>query len=110
MSSPNCGCAGAALEKIMMESLGRAPRDQAPIAAWPVVCGSAVAERTRALDYSKSVLRVEVPDTGWKRELQYLAPRYLATLNRYSAQKIERIEFVVRDRHAGSHGGHNWGS
>jgi hypothetical protein len=48
------------------------------------------------LEFTGAVLRVEVPDAGWKRELQSLAPRYLATLNRYAGQKIERIEFVVR--------------
>jgi aspartyl/glutamyl-tRNA(Asn/Gln) amidotransferase C subunit len=40
--------------------------------------------------------RVEVPDAGWKREMQGLAPRYLAVLNRYAGQKVERIEFVIR--------------
>jgi hypothetical protein len=55
-----------------------------------------VAERTRALEFSNAVLRVEVPDAGWKREMQNLAPRYLATLNRYAGQKVERIEFVLR--------------
>jgi hypothetical protein len=64
--------------------------------AWPLVCGSRVAERTRALDFFQAVLRVEVPDAGWKRELQDLAPRYVAALNRYSIQKIKSIEFVIR--------------
>jgi hypothetical protein len=61
-----------------------------------LACGSVVAERTRAVDFVAAVLRVEVPDSGWKRELQSLAPHYLAQLNRYAAQKIERIEFVIR--------------
>lgn len=63
--------------------------------AWPVVCGSAVAERTRALEFLDGVLRVAVPDAGWRAELQALAPRYLATLNRYTVQMVRRIEFVV---------------
>ncbi|MGC1374004.1 MAG: DUF721 domain-containing protein [Candidatus Sulfotelmatobacter sp.] len=88
--------AGSGLEKIVIGSLRRVPQGEAPLLAWPLVCGSAVAERTRALDFSKSLLRVEVPDAGWKRELQNLAPRYLATLNRYSGQKVDRIEFVIR--------------
>lgn len=88
--------AGAALEKIMLAALRRVPRDQAPMLAWPLVCGSVVAERTRALDFANAVLRVEVPDAGWKREMQGLAPRYLAALNRYAGQKVERIEFVIR--------------
>jgi Dna[CI] antecedent, DciA len=88
--------AGAGLEKILMGSLRRVPPDQAPVLAWPLVCGSAVAQRTRALEFAGAVLRVEVPDAGWKRELQGLAPRYLAQINRYAGQKVERIEFVIR--------------
>jgi hypothetical protein len=88
--------AGAGLEKIIVGSLRRAPQAEAPLLAWPLVCGSAVAERTQAVAFADAVLRVEVPDAGWKREMQSLAPRYLATLNRYTGQKVERIEFVIR--------------
>ncbi len=63
--------------------------------AWPVVCGSAVAERTRALSFEDGVLRVEVAGQGWKAELQALAPRYLAMINRYTTEAVRRIEFVV---------------
>ncbi len=88
--------AGAGLEKIVVSSLRRAPQAEAPLLAWPLVCGSVVAERTRAIEFAAAVLRVEVPDAGWRREMQSLAPRYLATLNRYAGQKVERIEFVIR--------------
>lgn len=88
--------AGAGLEKIVIGSLRRVPQGEAPLLAWPLVCGSVVAERTRALEFAGAVLRVEVPDAGWKREMQSLAPRYLAAINRYAGQKVERIEFVVR--------------
>jgi Dna[CI] antecedent DciA-like protein len=88
--------AGAGLEKIVASSLRRVPQDEAPLLAWPLVCGSMVAERTRALEFAGAVLCVEVPDAGWKREMQSLAPRYLATLNRYAGQRVERIEFVIR--------------
>jgi len=63
--------------------------------AWPVVCGSAVAERTRALNFEDGVLRVEVAGPRWKAELQALAPRYLAVINRYTIGAVRRIEFVV---------------
>jgi hypothetical protein len=88
--------AGAGLERIMVSSLRRVLPADAPLLAWPLVCGSAVAERTQAVVFADAVLRVEVPDAGWKREMQSLAPRYLATLNRYAGQKVERIEFVIR--------------
>jgi hypothetical protein len=88
--------AGAGLEKIVAGSLRRVPPAEAPLLAWPLVCGSVVAARTRAMEFTNAVLRVEVPDAGWRREMQNLAPRYLATLNRYSGQKVDEIEFVFR--------------
>ena len=87
--------AGSGLEKIVAQSLRLAPRAEAPLMAWPVVCGSAVAERTRALSFADGVLRVEVTGQGWKAELQALAPRYLAMINRYTTEAVRRIEFVV---------------
>jgi len=88
--------AGAGLENIVIHALRRGPQAEAPLLAWPLVCGSVVAERTRALQFADAVLCVEVPDAGWKREMQDLAPRYLAQLNRYAGQKVEKIEFVIR--------------
>ncbi len=72
------------MEKVVADSLRRMPAAEATLAAWPLVCGSAVAERTRALDFAEGVLRVEVADAGWRRELQALASRYVATINRYT--------------------------
>lgn len=90
--------AGASLEKIVAQSLRHVPPEEAPLLAWPVVCGSAVAERTRALGFADGVLRVAVADAGWKFELQALAPRYVATINRYTTGIVRRIEFVVAPR------------
>jgi hypothetical protein len=87
--------AGSELEKIVAQSLRQAPPAQAPLMAWPVVCGSAVAERTQALGFEDGVLQVAVSDAGWKSELQALAPRYLAMINRYTVEAVRRIEFVV---------------
>jgi len=41
---------------------------------------------------------VEVPDWGWRAELQALAPQYLAVINRYVAESVRRIEFVILDK------------
>ena len=86
---------GPDLERIVAQSLRQAPPMQAPLMAWPVVCGSAVAERTHALTFSDGVLRVAVSDAGWKAELQGLAPRYLTAINKYTSQPVRRIEFVI---------------
>jgi hypothetical protein len=85
--------AGAGLEKLVANSLREAV--DTALLAWPLACGSTVAERTRALDFADGVLRVEVADLGWKSELQALAPRYLAVINRYTRERVRRIEFVV---------------
>lgn len=84
------------LEKIVSNGLHRTPANEGPVLAWPVACGPAVCERTRALDFSNGVLRVEVADAGWRKELQDLAPRYVAAINRYVSETVKRIEFVVR--------------
>jgi predicted nucleic acid-binding Zn ribbon protein len=87
--------AGAGLEKILVQSLRQAPPGEAPLLAWSVVCGSGVAERTRALSFDNGVLRVEVESPRWNSELQSLAPRYLAAINRYTSEAVSRIEFVL---------------
>ena len=87
--------ATAGLQKIVGDALRRTPSEQAPILAWPLACGTAVAERTRVLDYCRGVLRVEVPDAGWRTELQSLAPQYVAVINRYVAETVNRIEFII---------------
>jgi Dna[CI] antecedent, DciA len=88
--------ASAGLETIFAKALYRAPASESALLAWPIACGSAVAEQTRALGFSGGILRVEVADAGWRRELVALAPRYLASINNCSANPVERIEFVVK--------------
>jgi Dna[CI] antecedent, DciA len=82
-----------------MEQVG--PGLEGPVLAWALACGHAVAARTQALDFAQGILRVEVPDAGWRAELQALAPQYLAVINRYVAESVKRIEFVIADGAAG---------
>ena len=93
--------AGTGLERVVASGLRRAPAGQGPLLAWPLASGHAVAIRTRVLDFEVGDLRVEVPDWGWRAELQALAPQYLAVINRYVAESVKRIEFVVPGKAAG---------
>jgi hypothetical protein len=88
--------ASSDLEAIVAKALHRAPAGESALLAWPVACGSAVADRTRALSFSDGILRVEVADSGWRRELTQLAPRYVAVINKYSVASVKRIEFLVK--------------
>ena len=83
------------LEKLVAGMLKRVPSGEGPLLAWPVACGSVVAEKTRAMKFENSILQVEVPNAGWRKELQAIAPQYLAILNRYCGEKVTRIEFVI---------------
>lgn len=83
------------LERVMAGSLRRTPPEEAPILAWSLACGQEVARRTRAMKFEQGILHVEVPDAGWRWELQSLAPQYLAVINRYVTQSVRRIEFAV---------------
>ena len=89
------------MEKILAGSLRKAPSSEVALLAWPLACGSAVAGRTRAVEFSRGVLKIEVPDSAWRAELQHLAPRYVYALNRYT-KGVTRVEFVVKRKVAQS--------
>ena len=88
--------ASVSFATVVPKALHRVPASESAVLAWPIACGSAVAERTRALSFASGVLRVEVADGGWRRELNGLAPRYLAVIKKYSTATVQRIEFVVK--------------
>lgn len=83
------------IQKIVAASLRRSAPGTGPVLAWPVACGRAVAARTTAREFTDGVLQVEVPDAGWKKELQALAPQYISVINRYTREKVRRVEFLV---------------
>ena len=83
------------LKKIFTETVCSKAGDQAPLLAWPVVCGGAVAEKTRALSFVDGVLVVAVPETVWRKQLQQMYQQYLAGLNLIAGQKVRDISFVV---------------
>jgi Dna[CI] antecedent, DciA len=87
--------AAAHLDRTINQVLRRVPSKDSILLAWPVACGSAVADRTRAIRFENGVLSVEVLDQGWRRELSALAGQYLAALNRVATERVQRIEFVV---------------
>jgi hypothetical protein len=87
--------ASAGLDRVIGQALRRVPPRESALLAWPVACGSAVADRTLARSFSNGVLYIEVADQGWRRELSALAGQYLSAINRFSAERVERIEFVV---------------
>lgn len=63
--------------------------------AWPMVCGSAIAVRTRALAFRDGSLFVEVPEKSWRAELVQFLPQYLSAMNRLLPARVEKIVFTL---------------
>ena len=82
------------LRKLFANSLQTAG-DDAPLLAWPLACGSRIADRTSAISYSEGTLTVAVPDRTWRHQLQGLDRLYLAALNQLTRQPVKAIKFVV---------------
>ena len=86
--------AGSTLKKIFAGAL-RPVGDDAPLLAWPLACGSKIADKTTAVSYGDGVLTVAVPDRTWRHQLQGLDRLYLAALNQITSQPVTAIKFVV---------------
>ncbi len=87
--------ARAGLQKIMGDVVRSAPTTDGPMLAWPLVCGTAVAGKTQALDCNNGILRVQVPDSAWRAQLLSLAPQYLDALRQLLGERVYCISFVV---------------
>ena len=81
------------LKKIVLDAIRQSRHGDAPLLAWPVIVGRAIAAQTKAIEFSDGILRVQVPDKNWRSELSAFAPQYIAAYQ--SVAKVESIEFVV---------------
>jgi hypothetical protein len=73
---------------------GASPQE-AVVLAWPLACGTQVAERTRAVEFTDRKLIVEVPDKSWRNELAGYLPHYLHQLQNLTGVAVEEVRFVT---------------
>ncbi|HEY4930718.1 MAG TPA: DUF721 domain-containing protein [Terriglobales bacterium] len=83
------------LKKIFTQKVCANAGAEAPLLAWPVACGGAVAANTRALSFVDGALVVAVPDAVWRNQLQFMSQQYLTGLNQIAGQTVRSISFVV---------------
>jgi predicted nucleic acid-binding Zn ribbon protein len=83
------------LKKIFADSVCSKSGQDAPLLAWPVVCGAAVAKKTQALSFVDGVLLVAVPDVAWRSQLENMYQQYLAGVNQMAGKQVKSICFVV---------------
>lgn len=89
--------AKATLSRIYANAAQQVAGEQAPVLAWPLVCGSKIARHTAALACANGELAVRVPDRIWRNELQCFSDRYVTALNQMSRHKVKSIRFVAVD-------------
>ena len=65
-------------------------------AAWTVACGRAMAERGVVSGYVDGVVRIEVGDPVWLRQMQALRPTLQREIARISGVKLKAIEFGLK--------------
>ena len=84
------------LRNIMRDLLRSQPAEEAVVLAWPLVCGSEVAARTRAVAFAEGELTVEVADPAWRSQLASFGSRYVAGFADLLGPVVGKIRFVKK--------------
>ena len=88
------------MRDLLRGSLGRSldamrPEDKLA-AAWPVACGKAMAGRGEVIGYDEGVVRVEVADAAWQRQMKSIERQLAEQMERIAGVKVSRIHFTVK--------------
>jgi hypothetical protein len=85
------------MRDLLKGSLGRslvALRDDDRLAAaWPVACGKAMAERGTVVGYGEGVVRVQVEDVAWLRQLMSMRGQLAREMERIAGVRVSEIHF-----------------
>jgi predicted nucleic acid-binding Zn ribbon protein len=72
----------------------RALQDEDRLAAsWPVACGKAMAERGAVVGYAEGVVRLQVADEAWMRQMMSMRGQLAGEMARISGVKVTEIHF-----------------
>ena len=75
----------------------RAMRDEDKLAAaWPVVCGKAMAERGTVVGYVDGMVLVEVADGAWLRQMMSMQGQLAGEIGRIAGVQVRGIHFEVK--------------
>jgi hypothetical protein len=75
----------------------RALRDEDRLAAaWPVTCGALMAEHGTVLGYNDGVVRVQVQDGPWMRQMISMRQQLEPELARIAGVRVTKIHFEMK--------------
>jgi predicted nucleic acid-binding Zn ribbon protein len=81
------------LKVSLRRSLGALSDEDRLAAAWPVVCGRAMAERGAVVGYADGVVRVQVEDGAWLRQLIGMRVQLAGEMARIAQVGVREIDF-----------------
>ncbi len=88
------------MRDLLKGALGRSLRglqeEDRLAAAWPVACGAAMAERGAVVGYADGVVRVEVADEAWLRQMMSMRGQLAGELARAAGVKVTEIHFEIK--------------
>jgi Dna[CI] antecedent, DciA len=85
------------LKGSLERSLGGLRDEDRLAAAWPVACGKALAERGTVVGYLDGIVRVQVEDGVWLRQLMSMRGQLAAEMARIAGVKVSEIHFEKRN-------------
>ena len=77
------------------KSLGALPAEDRLAAAWPVACGKAMAGRGTVMAYADGVVRVQVKDRAWLRQLTSMRGQLAREMARIAGVPVREIHFEM---------------
>ena len=89
-----------AMRELLRGSLGRSLRDLRDedrlAAAWTVACGRAMAERGVVVGYDDGVVRIEVADAVWMRQMMSLRGVLASEMAKIAGLPVAGIHFELK--------------
>lgn len=88
------------MRDLLKGSLGRTlaalPDEDRLAAAWPVACGRAMAERGTVLGYVDGVVRIQVENRVWLRQLMSMRGQLAGEMARIAGVRVSEIHFEMK--------------
>jgi Dna[CI] antecedent, DciA len=89
-----------AMRELLRGSLGRSLRELRDedrlAAAWTVACGRAMAERGNVVGYEDGVVRIEVADAVWMRQMTSLSGTLKREMAKIAGVPVAGIHFELK--------------
>ena len=84
------------LKSLLGRSLGALRDEDRLAAAWPVACGKAMAERATVVGYADGIVRVQVEDRAWLRQLMSMRGQLAGEMARIAGVRVSEIHFEMK--------------